>query len=111
MVGQVLCLLLLGVSLFASSEAAATEPPTTITKWGYKKTTDKELGPADWEVGYPACGGSHQSPINFPMREISHVELWDDDKPPLKYGGDCEKFTLKKFEDLYKWEIHEDERK
>ncbi|KAF4318114.1 hypothetical protein BBO99_00007251 [Phytophthora kernoviae] len=28
---------------------------------------------------------------------------------PLKYGGDCDKFTLKKLEDLYKWEIQGDE--
>ncbi|KAG6947353.1 hypothetical protein JG688_00015588 [Phytophthora aleatoria] len=100
-------LLILGVGLFALSQAAST--PTSTQKWGYKKTTNQELGPNDWHLGYPDCGGKHQSPINFPMREIPHVEMWDAEKAPLQYGGACENFTLKKLEDLYKWEIHQDE--
>ncbi|EGZ19470.1 hypothetical protein PHYSODRAFT_298026 [Phytophthora sojae] len=44
------------------------------------------------------------------MTKISHIEFWDMDRPPLRYGGDCAKFTLKKLEDVYKWEILNDQR-
>ncbi|ETO61258.1 hypothetical protein F444_20702 [Phytophthora nicotianae P1976] len=100
-------LLILGIGLFTLSQAAST--PDSAQKWGYTKTMDQELGPGDWHVGYPECGGKHQSPINFPMREISHIELWDAEKPPLQYSGACEKFTLTKLQDLYKWDVQEDE--
>jgi hypothetical protein len=100
-----LCLLLVAVSVVGLSCADTT----TGKKWGYKETTDEELGPADWKLSYSSCGGTHQSPVNFPMYAISDITFWDFDKPPLKFGGECEKFTLKKLEDLYKWEIHENE--
>lgn len=103
MIGQISRLLALTAGLFVSSQALSSLP----TKWGYKETTGDELGPKDWKLSFPSC----QSPIDFPMTKISHIEFWDMDRPPLRYGGDCAKFTLKKLEDVYKWEILNDQRK
>ncbi|OWY95046.1 Carbonic anhydrase [Phytophthora megakarya] len=94
--------LLLGATLFAAVQAENA-------KWGYKETTDDELGPEDWVKGYPTCDGTSQSPINIPVRSLSHDD-WGMEHAPLKYGGKCEKFKLKKLEDLYKWEITGDEK-
>ncbi|KAL8007575.1 putative alpha carbonic anhydrase domain, carbonic anhydrase, alpha-class [Plasmopara halstedii] len=98
---------LLGLGFLALSQAAID--PISNKKWGYKATTNDEYGPNDWSMGYPNCGGKHQSPINFPMQNLSHTKLWDIEMPPLQFCGACEKFTVKKLEDLYKWEIHQDE--
>jgi carbonic anhydrase len=102
MIGPVSRVLLLAVGLLAASQA-------TTNKWGYKETTEEELGPGDWKEAYPACAGTHQSPINIPMRELSHDD-WGMAHAPLKFGGDCENFKLKKLEDLYKWELDADQR-
>ncbi|KAF4149504.1 Eukaryotic-type carbonic anhydrase [Phytophthora infestans] len=103
---KLLRLLILEMGLLALSRAASTFDSTQ--KWGYKETTDQELGPNDWHNGYPDCGGKHQSPINFPIREILHIEQWDAE-PPLQYAGACRNFTLHKLDDLYRWEIQQDE--
>lgn len=102
MLGAVSRVVLLAAALVAAGQAATQ-------KWGYKESTDEELGPADWKESYPACGGTHQSPINIPVRDLSHND-WGMAHAPLKYGGDCSKFKLKKLEDLYKWQIDGDER-
>lgn len=95
------------VVLLAAALVAAGQASTE--KWGYKESTEEELGPADWKESYPACGGTHQSPINIPVRDLSHND-WGMFHAPLTYGGDCSKFKLKKLEDLYKWQIDGDER-
>ncbi|KAG1713579.1 hypothetical protein DVH05_001366 [Phytophthora capsici] len=101
MIGPASRVLLLGAAFLAASQADKS-------KWGYKETSDEELGPNDWKESYPGCGGTHQSPINIPVRTLSHGD-WGLPRAPLKYGGDCEKFKLKKLEDLYKWELDGDE--
>ncbi|KAI9991915.1 hypothetical protein PInf_017295 [Phytophthora infestans] len=101
MLGPVSRMLLLSATFIVSGQA-------DTSKWGYKETTDEELGPADWKDSYSACGGTQQSPINIPMRKLSHND-WGMAHAPLKFGGDCSKFSLKKLEDLYKWEINGDE--
>ncbi|KAG6615267.1 carbonic anhydrase-like protein [Phytophthora cinnamomi] len=101
MLGSAPRVVLLAAVLVAAGQAATG-------KWGYSETTDEELGPADWKDSYPSCGGAHQSPINIPVRDLSHND-WGMAYAPLKYGGDCSKFKLKKLEDLYKWQINGDE--
>ncbi|RLN06692.1 hypothetical protein BBJ28_00003024 [Nothophytophthora sp. Chile5] len=93
-------LLLLGVGWITA--ASAGDP------WGYRETTSEELGPSDWKNSYPSCGGSHQSPVDIPVRELSH-DNWGMPYAPLKFSGDCERFTMRTLEDLYKWEINGDE--
>ncbi|KAF1775375.1 Carbonic anhydrase, alpha-class, conserved site [Phytophthora cactorum] len=95
MIGPVSRALLLGAALIVAGQAGTN-------KWGYKETTEEELGPADWKESY------RRSPINIPVRKLSHND-WGMAHAPLKYGGDCSKFTIKKLEDLYKWEINGDE--
>lgn len=95
-------LLLLGASLLTVSSEAA-DP------WFYKESENGELGPSDWKNSYPVCGGQHQSPVNIPVSSMSRDD-WGMEHAPLKYGGSCDLYTLKKLEDLFKWEIQGDER-
>lgn len=97
----------LGLGFLALSQAATDL--VSLKKWGYKATTPDVDGPEDWHLAYPDCGGLHQSPINFPLHNISLTKQWDVATPPLEFGGACEKVTVKKLHDLYQWDIHPDE--
>ncbi|GMF53418.1 unnamed protein product [Phytophthora fragariaefolia] len=72
------------VMVLAAALVAAGQADTKT--WGYKKSTDEEVGPADWKEAYPACGGSHQSPINIPVRDLSHND-WDCTVKSINFDG------------------------
>lgn len=74
--------------------------------WGYHEDSPTQLGPSTWSSLYPACGGSHQSPVNLEYEGDSIVNLWGTTSiAPLKFLGDCEQFNLRTLEDLLKWEF------
>jgi carbonic anhydrase len=82
---------------------------TAADPWGYQENNAVQLGPSRWSEINPACGGSHQSPVNLVYNGDDIVNLWNTTQiAPLKFMGDCKHFNLKTLEDLYKWEFDGD---
>ncbi|GMF40440.1 unnamed protein product [Phytophthora fragariaefolia] len=83
-------LLLLGV---ASFQFVLAEDPA----FSYKSDSDA-LSPSQWVQGYPACGGSKQSPIDITESMLCSAYV----PPPVSFKGSCPHYNLTETKKSYK---------
>lgn len=104
------------LSLFAVASAATAEAAGSKPQWAYlgskeSQTDSSVLTPKDWALGYPSCGESSQSPINFKDSDSTKTASSKGvsvRQTPLQFEGDCSKFALRPGEHAFKWVAQEE---